>query len=80
MLRVTIEIVPHGREELAKVVAVGKIVNTGTGTWTRGNYRVDLGKCGKSTALWKRGFIEGFPRTQQNAWRLLKLALNEVIE
>ena len=43
-----------------KTVATGKIVNTGTGSPTQGNYRVELRDA--AGREWKSGHIEGFPR------------------
>lgn len=42
MLRITIELVPHGDESKKKVIAQGEIVNTGTGDWIHGDYAYRL--------------------------------------
>lgn len=42
MLRVTIELVPHGDESRKKVIAQGEIANAATGTWANGNYTYTL--------------------------------------
>lgn len=58
-------------------LATGKIVNTGAGTPTRGDYRVEL-----KDALgrpWKTGTVEGFPRKRLLAWDLLARALFSIL-
>ncbi len=60
-----------------KNIATGKIVNTGAGTSTQGNYRVEL-----KDALgrpWKSGVVEGFPRKRLLAWDLLTRALHNTL-
>lgn len=58
-------------------VASGKIVNTGTGTPTRGNYVVVLRDA--AGREWKRGTIENFPRKRLLAWDLLCRALGKLL-
>ena len=77
MLVIRIELWPHGNETRRKTVATGFIANSGTGTPTQGNYRVEL-----SDALgrrWRTGTIEGFPRKRLLAWDLLTRALYSVL-
>lgn len=58
-------------------LATGKIVNTGAGTATRGNYRVELKDVlGRP---WKTGAVEGFPRKKLLAWDLLTRALHNIL-
>lgn len=58
-------------------VASGKIVNTGTGTPTRGNYRVEL--LDAAGRPWKSGTVEDFPRKRLLAWDLLYRALGKCV-
>ncbi len=44
MIRITIELVPHGYEARKEVIAKAEIANDGTGTNIRGNYRYRLFK------------------------------------
>jgi len=60
-----------------KTIATGKIVNTGTGTPTLGNYRVELRDA--LGRLWKTGSVEGFPRKRRLAWDLLTVALGNLL-
>jgi len=60
-----------------KTIATGKIVNTGTGTPTRGNYRVELRDA--LGRLWKTGSVEGFPRKRLLAWDLLARSLHSIL-
>ncbi len=60
-----------------KTIATGKIANTGAGTPTQGDYRIEL-----RDALgrpWKTGSIKNFPRKRLLAWDLLARALYSVL-
>ncbi len=59
------------------ILATGKIVNTGTGTPTRGNYSVLLRDA--AGRQWKRGAVEDFPRKRLLAWDLLYRALEKLV-
>lgn len=79
MLRVTLEIVPHGDERLAQVIGRLKIANDGTGTLERGNYTWALDD-GKPHGEVRRGRVRGFPRAPRGgAWRLLRRVLGRAI-
>ncbi len=60
-----------------KTLATGKIINTGAGTPTQGDYRVEL----KDAAgrPWKSGTVRNFPRKRLLAWDLLARALYSVL-
>jgi len=58
-------------------IATGTICNTGTGSPTRGNYRVDLRDA--AGRKWKSGHIEEFPRKRLLAWDLLYRALEKLV-
>jgi len=58
-------------------IATGKIVNTGTGSSTQGNYRIELRDA--AGRVWKRGHIEGFPRKRLLAWDLFYRALEKLV-
>lgn len=58
-------------------IATGKIVNTGTGSSTQGNYRIELRDA--AGRVWKRGHIEGFPRKRLLAWDLFYRALQKLV-
>jgi hypothetical protein len=77
MLRVTIELVPLGIESRARIIATGTIANTGTGTPTSGDYRVELRDA--AGRRWRSGTITGFPRKRLLAWDLLYRALGKVV-
>jgi hypothetical protein len=76
MLRITIEKVPFGVEELTHAICVGEIWNDCSGTTERGSYQFKLYAKGKK---WKSGKVTGFPRLKQNAWQLLALCLKEAL-
>lgn len=58
-------------------IATGRIVNTGTGSSTQGNYRIELRDAGGRK--WKTGHIDGFPRKRLLAWDLLYRALRKLV-
>lgn len=58
-------------------IAAGTICNTGTGSHTQGNYRIELRDA--AGRRWRTGHIEGFPRKRLLAWDLLYRALRELI-
>ena len=58
-------------------IATGKIVNTGTGSPTQGNYRIELRDA--AGRKWKTGHIEGFPRKRLLGWDLLYRALEKLV-
>jgi hypothetical protein len=62
---------------LVTSIATGKIVNTGTGSSTQGNYRIELRDA--AGRVWKRGHIEGFPRKRLLAWDLFYRALEKLV-
>lgn len=74
MLRVTIELLPHGDESKAEVVGVATIVNTGEGTAETGSYEVKLmktAKFAKRPGVWREGRVSGFPRLKLGPYDLL---------
>lgn len=70
MLRVTVELIPHGVEERKRTLATMTIANEGTGTLEDGNYRGNLvaeytGPNGRP------GYVKGFHRRTQSVWSLV---------
>jgi hypothetical protein len=78
MLRVTVELVPHGDESRARHLGTAVIANDGTGDLDTGNYWAKLSKWG-SGATWKRGKYKGFPRKRRGPWDLLYCLLREIV-
>jgi hypothetical protein len=78
MLRITIELLPHGSEAKKRYLGTIEIANTG-GTPTRGNYRVRLSKRDKPNQVWKEAQIANFPRRRLGAYDLLYRALAAVV-
>ena len=78
MIRVTIEMVPYGDESRAKVLHVGVIANSGTGSQTHGNYWFSLSQRG-TRKVWRKGAVEGFARKRLDAWYLLYRVLQEAL-
>ena len=75
MIRITIEMLPKGDESRKRHLGTAVIGNDGTGTRTRGNYKIRLSRRGQPDSTWKSGSLQGFPRTRLGPWDLLFLAL-----
>ena len=79
MIRITIELIPPLVTGLkGKEIARAEIVNVGTGTKQRGDYRYAL--WGKQAKAWRVGEIKDFPRKSYNVWLLLLRVLKEALE
>lgn len=78
MIRVTIELLPHGFETDKETLGVVEIANDGTGTLTNGSYRYKLFKRGMK-GIWKSGGVSGFPRQKLGSYDLLYRVLKAAI-
>ena len=81
VLRITIELLPHGDEDQAKLIAQANIVNNGSGTRDIGNYNYVLGE-EHGSSNWKASSIEGFPRERVaglNVWDLVYRVLHDAV-
>jgi len=67
MIRITVELLPHGSEERRRTLGTATIINDGSGTWDTGNYRAEV----KGARAVRRCAVLGFPRLRQDAWALL---------
>ena len=78
MLRITIELIPHGVEEAKRTLTTAEIWNTSGATdENSGNYSFKLMDCGRlHSRTFRQGSVEGFPRKKMTAWSLLKRVLN----
>jgi hypothetical protein len=74
MIRVTIEIVPFGKEDRARKIGTLLLANDGEGTHETGNYAYVYGYTDRDVPM-ARGTIKKFPRSQ-GAWALIKKILN----
>jgi len=68
MLKITVELIPHGEEEYRTILDVMTIVNDGSGTLNNGNYNYYLSKEGTRK-------VSNFPRLEKDAWDLIKECL-----
>lgn len=80
MLRVTIELLPHGSEARKSHLGTVLIANDGTasdgsGDAPRGNYVVRLSRRGQPLRVWRTGVVRDFPRKRLGAYDLLLRAL-----
>lgn len=76
MLRVTIELLPHGNEARARVLGTAYIVNDGFGSESSGNYQVTLSRRGGKE---RKGEVLDFPRKRLGPWDLLFRALARTV-
>jgi hypothetical protein len=70
---VKIEMWPGGDQSKAYPIAVGVIVNDGTGTKSKGNYEFSLGL---KRPNWRVGKVFDYPRQRLNVWHLLHEVLD----
>lgn len=78
MIKITIELYPHGRIEGKRRLGYAIIANDGSGTKSRGNYNIKLFK-EDDNKPWKTCEIKGFKRLLFNAWDLLYGVLKKAI-
>jgi len=74
---VRLELWPFGDPSRAKIVATATIANTGPGTPTSGDYRIELRDA--AGRPWKSGTVEDFPRKRLRGWDLLYRALANLL-
>lgn len=67
MLRVTVELLPFGREAGRRVLTVFDIANDGTGTSERGNYMARK----SPDSDWERDLVKDYPRQSYHVRELL---------
>ena len=79
MLRITIELLPHGSEKHKKPLGMAIITNDGTGNESSGNYDVKLYTWHEPPRTWKTGRVELFPRKTRGPWDLLYRALRDIV-
>lgn len=79
MLRVTIELLPHGDASQPRHMGTAVIANDGTGDGQTGNYAIRLSKWGRPDEDWRKGRIVGFDRKGRGAWDLLFLGLRNLV-
>lgn len=79
MIRVTVELLPHGDASRARHLGTMTIANDGTGTLQRGNYTATLSKWGQPNAVWKHGRVVNFDRKRRGAWDLMLQVLRSAV-
>jgi hypothetical protein len=75
MLRVTVELIPHGNENQKSTIGLMEIVNDKTGTEYLGNYYYSLG----NTETINSGKYNGFNRSL-GFWRLIERILTKYLD
>lgn len=81
MIRVTIELIPHGLESEAEHLHTIEIANDGSGTPERGVYKARVGRRGVRSVFikpWREKVLAGFPRRSKNAVHLLARVLKNL--
>ncbi len=79
MIRVTVELLPHGFEDRKRHLGTMELWNTGEGGIDVANYEGTLSKWGRPKQVWKRGRIEGFPRQRLGPWDVLLRMLVAIV-
>lgn len=81
MIRVTVELLPGGKELDKEVLGIGTIALLEAKDKGRlGTYHVRLSKRGKhQDRLWRKGEVRDFPRKRLGGWDLLYLALRDIV-
>jgi hypothetical protein len=75
VIRVTVELVPHGIESRKRLVGMLHIVNRGDGTKRRGNYDYYLDSTREQM---RAGQVWDFPRLSRHVWYLIARVLKDV--
>ena len=70
MLRVTVELLPHGFEKNKRTLAVLNIANDGTGSSDMGNYRGTL-HAEYTGPDGRQGIVTQYRRRNQSVWSLV---------
>lgn len=73
MLRIVVELWPHGDGTRKKILSQFDIANDGTGTPERGNYKMRMGP----TKEWIERVVENYPRESYPVTKLIYLALKK---
>ena len=79
MLRITVELIPHGCEQARHVIAKGEIFNDGTGDLERGNYHYAFCRVGGKSSDGKTvtGYVSDFGRLDKSALHLIAECLSD---
>lgn len=75
MIRVAMELFPHGDRSRRSTLATVIIVNDGTGTLRRGNYVWRV--AGRNDRTLKTGVVKNWPRLSKTPIALLQRVVNE---
>jgi hypothetical protein len=75
MIRVTVELLPHGDESRKRLLGLLYITNDGTGTPEVGNYKGEL--IAEYTKPSRKGRVVGFNRKRKSVWTLIGMFLKK---
>jgi hypothetical protein len=79
VIRVTVELLPHGIEARKRHLGTMELWNTCEGNSTIANYEATLSKWGRPAEVWRRGRIENFPRARLGPWDVILRLLVQII-
>jgi hypothetical protein len=85
MIRVTVEVIPHGDESRKRVIGVADISNCGSPEGEAsliGNYDYQIYQsqpCEPRATLFRSGAVDRFPRKRLCAWDLLYIVLRDAV-
>lgn len=80
MIKVWIELWPHGSEERKELIGLIDIINDGTGTKNTGNYITRMYRKGSIETVTRRGEVKNFARLSRNVYDLLLLSLQDLLK
>lgn len=86
MIRITVEMIPAGKEELKRIMAMAVIANDGrTKNRNKADYTIWISKVTQSgrlettTQTWKQARVLGYLRERFNVWYLICVALTAAL-
>jgi hypothetical protein len=80
MIKVTVELIPHGDESKKRSLGSMTIINNRTGDINFGNYDYSISKWApKEKQTWKKGNIERFDRVNRGVWDLMYNILSKTV-
>ncbi len=79
MIRITVEMLPHGFERGKYHLGTAYITNDGTGDKNKASYTYRISRRGAPNSAWKKGIIKDFPKSRLLIWDLLFRVLKDAI-
>jgi hypothetical protein len=78
MIVIKVELWPRGYESRKREIARMHVTNKGTGTATRGDYKIQVMRKGSDDKVQREGEVLNYPRQSYSVWKLIQKALTTV--